>query len=608
MDYFSLNTQLIEKYHKFLYKEMQQIKDINNVYKLDEVYSSETKNQEEALFIKYKSNEIRLNSIYNPTFEASRWVKQYNFKNLNTIIIMFGLGNGVFAKAILNAIKPGDQLLIYEPSFEVFEFVLRHYDLTDILLNKQVSLGVESINTFEFHNNLYAFLDVTNMNSSIICVHPFMDTIFEEELVNFWKEVRQAFIHARTNINTVIRFGEKEVENSINNLKYLKDSSTIWELKEIIPKESTAIIVSAGPSVAGQIDGLKNAKGKAIIFAVDRVLDYLLDSGVVPDFVVSVDPMKEIQYFTRRDDVTVPMIYFNDSNSDILSKHKGKKIISNCGEFLVRAYTKLNKLPPITLLSPSVATVTFTNCLDLGFKRIVLVGQDLAYSDSYTHVGGIEEKNGYQMEACVKGVNGKQIKSRSDWQSFVIWFQDMITLHPEIEVIDAKLSGAKIEGTTNMPLSEVVSSLTKIIWNDDMISALNMSFNEEEFQLLKEYLEGSIDAMTEIFEKSNKGIEICNKFIESVKTNISYENSRNIQLELKEINDYIVDQPIYLLMDYLVKAKSVNQLATIKQFSGDLQNDELTTCEKSLKIYEAIVWSIDFIRPLLENSVQELIS
>lgn len=606
MDYLSLNTQSIKEHHMFLYKKLKRKKDLVIKKKLDDIFTLETKNQERALFIKYKSNEIRLNSKYNSTYEASRWIKQYNFRNLNTIVIMFGLGNGVFAKAILNQMKLGDQLLIYEPSYELFEYVLEHYDVSEILTNSQVSIGVESISTFEFHKNLLAFLDVTNMNSSIICMHPFYDRIFKNELVNFWKEVRQAFIHARTNINTIIRFGEKEIENSITNLKYLKNSSTIWELKNYIPKDATAIIVSAGPSVTNQIDDLKKAKGKAIIFAVDRVLDYLLDSGVVPDFVVTVDPMKETKYFTHRDNVTIPLLCFSDSNSEILNKHKGKKIISNCGEFLLRAYTKLTKFPPVTLLSPSVATVTFSNCLDLGFKHIVLVGQDLSYSDTYTHVGGVEEKNIYQMDVYIKGIDGNQIRSRSDWKSFVIWFQDMIILNPDVNVIDAKLSGAKIEGTTNLLLHDVVSCLKNDIWNDDVIEKLDKTFNEEEFELFKDYLVDSKDALENIYEKAECGITLCKKVIECLNNDIPYENSKHIQIELKEINNYIVAQPIYFLMDYIIKGKIVDQMVTIKQLSGNSDDDDMATYMKSIKIYEAIIDSVEFIRPLLENSIKEL--
>ncbi|MFV0341942.1 MAG: motility associated factor glycosyltransferase family protein [Anaerocolumna sp.] len=605
MNYFELNIELLEKNHGFLYKGLQE-NTVNKCDKIEAVYSVETKNREQSLFVKYRSKEIRLNSIYNPSFEASRWVKQFNFKNLNKIIIMFGMGNGVFAKAILNEMKQDDYLFICEPSYEIFDFVLKHYDLTDILNNKQVSLGVENINTFEFHNNLYALLDATNMNSSIVCIHPFMGDVFKEELIDFWKEVKQAFIHARTNINTIIRFGESEIKNSINNLKYINESATIWELKEVIPKDSTAIIVSAGPSVASQIDDLKKAKGKAVIFAVDRVLDYLLDSGVVPDFVVTVDPMKETKYFSKRDDVSVPLIYFGDSNSDILDMHKGKKIISNCGEYLVSAYTKMDKLPPVTLLSPSVATVTFTNCIDLGFKHIVLVGQDLAFSETFTHVGGVEEKNEYQVEVYVNGVNGKLIKSRSDWKAFIIWFQDMITLHSEIQVIDAKLTGAKIAGAINMSLGEVVNSLTNEVWNENILFDLNNGFGEEEFIIFKEYLADCFDKMDKILEKASDGIEICKEYIALQKSNEMVENNRLMQIELKSVNDYIVEQPIYLLIDYLVKVKVANHLATIKNISGDLQDDELVTCEKSLEIYGAIIDSIEYIQPLLENSLNGL--
>ena len=51
-------------------------------------------------------------------------------------------------------------------------------------------------------------------------------------------------------------------------------------------KGHPAIIVSAGPSLEKNIHLLREAKGKAVIIAVDAVLPTLVPAGVIPDIVV----------------------------------------------------------------------------------------------------------------------------------------------------------------------------------------------------------------------------------------------------------------------------------------------------------------------------------
>ena len=55
-----------------------------------------------------------------------------------------------------------------------------------------------------------------------------------------------------------------------------------------------------------------------------------------------------------------------------------------------------------------------------------MIGQDLAYQGEATHAGGIESKGinnniGYEM---IEGIDGGQVRTRSDWLAYLKWFEN----------------------------------------------------------------------------------------------------------------------------------------------------------------------------------------
>ncbi|ROR31543.1 hypothetical protein EDD66_101160 [Mobilisporobacter senegalensis] len=608
MTYYEKNVECIKKNRKYMYSCLKDLDMSTTFEQIEEIRSVIAKDGEQAVIIKYRGIDYRLNSLYRPMEEANKWVDQFSFNNYNNIISMYGFGNGIFARAIIEKMGEKDTFLIYEPCPEIFFHVLNNYDLTDILSNQKVSIAVEKINDFEFHNVLRGSMDITNMSGQIMCAYPQYDKIFPESCVEFWKEIKEAYIHTKTNVNTEIVFGKRFIENTLNNIKYISKSNTIIEFRNDIPTDIPAIVVAAGPSVEKQIDEIKRAKGKAVIFAVDRILEYLLDSGVEPDFVVTVDPMKPVKCFSSRTNVTIPLMCFIESNYEILDRHIGRKIICNCNRFLDKIYIDANKIPPRTRSSASVATVAFTLCVVLGFERIILVGQDLAYSEGKSHAGGIKEEYSLAREVMVEDIYGKQVKSRYDWKEFAIWYQDMLTVCPNLKVIDAKEEGAKIKGTTIMSLKEAIDTYGGKEADFSLnIDEKAVTFGDEEMVSIKKYLKDNLEILNKMKKKSNEAIKVCNILIkESKKFKTETHTAKEALKKLSKINTYILEQPINSLMDQYVTAVAAQQLVDIYQFSDDVQKNSIKTYEKAKNVFEAILNAVDYVKPKLEESIDNL--
>lgn len=604
MGYYEKNLECIKKIRDFMYQQMMKSDISLTTNRVEYIKDLDTREQIKALAIGYKGKEYRLNSSYYPMEEARKWALQYKSRNLRSIITMYGFGNGTFARALLENAGDSYILLIYEPSADIFYHTLANYDVSDILSNGRVSLSVEGINDFEFQNSLKGLVNISNIGDLVMCMHPHYKEMFPESCITYWEKIKESYYSAKMNINTEIHFGRRYIENTLKNMQFLRDSITLDEIRDSLPKDVPAIVVAAGPSVVKNIDLLKKAKGKSVIFAVDRILDFLLDSGLEPDFVVTLDALKPVKYFSQRDNVTVPLIYFQESNYEITEKHKGKKIICNCAKFLKSIYTKLGIKPPYIGSSASVATVAFTICLELGYQDIILVGQDLAYDGDQSHAGKEEDSFVVNRDIMIEDIHGNMIRSRRDWKEFVKWYEDTLTVFPQINVIDAKEKGARIKGTTVMPLEEAICRYcTTDIDCDTLFDQSKKTFTHENLKDIKKYLEENYSYLKMIRRKSKEAVKICDGLLKNSRAGIQTEPDTQIK-KLSNISSYISKKPVYFLMDRYVIAISAQSIMEMNHFTENHMENCINTYEKSKNIFEAFIEAVDYIEPKLKEAIE----
>lgn len=607
MDYYNKNMASIKEHMPNLLKAIED-KKITSSNKLEEILSITTKDENKAIILKYKSKEFRLNSNYRPIEEAKRWAKAYEITNINTVINMFGLGNGVFARALIDKMDDSSYLLIYEPSYDVLDHTLRNYDITDIITNEKVIFFIEGFNDEDFRRVSNSVTSITNLNSQIQCVHPKYDEIFPESAVKFYKALKDSYTSEVINTNTIVKLGRRNIDNIFNNLTYLRENSSIIELKEIIPENIPAIIVAAGPSVEESIEELKRAKGRAVIFAVDSILNFLLDSGVEPDFVLCIDPNKSKRHFTRETPITIPLITYFESNYDILSIHKGKKIFCSQNKFIEELYKNAGKTNPYVQPSGSVALVAFSVCIKLGFKEIILVGQDLAYKDNQTHAGRAKKvKFNPDRDVELEGINGELIRSRYDWNEFVKGYEDLITFYSDITVIDAKQYGAKINGTKVMELGMAIDrycnkALDIVFGNQE----IKNTFTSEDMIGIKEYLQSNLLVLRSIKSKINKAIKDCSLLIRENQQASGGKKQEDAIKRISKTNKYVEKQRIYTIMDAYVVALATNEMTQMFKFTDSVEENSLNTYKQSKAIYEAAIEAVDYVYPKLEELISTL--
>lgn len=603
------NMSLMERIRPDLYKKLKEI-FASNEYSYDNIEEADTRDGHKALIVDKDNTKYRLNSLYKPLKEAEKWAGQYEFHNLNISVIMFGIGNGIFVREMLNRLKPDASVYLFEPDLSIFLYVLNNINIEDILEDKRVYLFINNINENGFSDLLQRDIDWVTMPTQIVCSHPVYDKIYGDEFVEFLRAVHGANKMAKVNIDTEKHMSIKLVDNAIRNLKYIKESNYVSEFIGKIPEELPAIIVAAGPSLDKNIDELKRAEGKAFIFATDTSVKYLLQHNINFDAIITIDAKKGIWHLKDEKCHNVPLFCVLEAKSELMDMHIGRKIWFRGSVYMYDLYSRFNREFPGYNSGGSVATAAFSLCVSMKFKNIVFIGQDLAYSGEVTHAGGVVRnvQGDKQGRELVESIDGGKVWSRYDWLIYLEWFENSIRDLKGINVIDATEGGALIHGTEVMALSEVIDKYCKEDFSfSDMLDKMPYTFPDEEYKKVRDDIVHLRKEFNDIKQKSKEGIKAAEKVISIV--NKGEDNPVNEAKNLKKvdkINKFLAKQDAYNILDVYITNSVSKDLQTVNMLSDDEDENMKKTLEISVSIYKALIEAVDSLTPVLEETLEKV--
>ncbi len=604
--YLQDNLKYLKKHKISLYQYLNG-EETNPIIDNIKVTSVPTRTEIDALEITSTEGTIRLNSKFDPLQEATRWVQQFNIKNLGMVAAMFGLGNGLFLRELLKLLESDSYVIVYEPSYTVFTHVLERYQLGDLLSDERVLLIVEGINDSELPIYISQVMNWMNLYSRLECCHPGYDKLYRASYDDFHTMLQDNMLESLVVKGTHEKLTRTIVNNSIRNMQFLKDTITFWDLQERLPKDVPVIIVSAGPSLLKNIEVLRLAKGKAIIIAVDRAYDTLQRYQIEPDFVANIDANKNVKATEHPESFTVPLLCKLEGSYQILSQHRGKKIFFDCSDFMRKIYLGMNKKFPPIATGGSITTAVFTLMAASGFQRIVFVGSDLAYQNGLSHAGMDQLLPWDQglIELYVDDIDGNKVKTRFDWYSYLRWLEAMILQFPDCDFIDATEGGARIQGTRLLTLKEVVEQHCNT--NVDcraILESVEPTFNKEELHIIMEKLFAAREEVTEIREKAQKTIYDCQKLITNMKLqkNESSE-SRRLVKRLFTANAQIEGKSIFSLLDQYILSASTDEIGSLNIMSNDKQKDEMASYETTELIYRRMLEGCDLLLSVINKII-----
>lgn len=414
----------------------------------------EAKDGSRILYVEENGQRMRLNSAYDPSHEAMRWAAKYDdLENVKTTIVLQGLLNGFFLRALELTVRSNVNFIVYEPSEAMFLYVVKHYNLTDIFADPRVRLVVPSMDMDAFYQELSASVGIVKSNIlGVITPGYARDDGFSEicRQIQIIDEAESGFReHLAKDAfwNTLYAF-------SVMDANYL-----VYDFIQTFPKDIPIIMVAGGPSLLKNAGELKRAKGKALIVAIERAVSVLLEHGIVPDMMVTIDPTKDPGFLDYEEVSDTYLLCGFGANRVALQHHNGHLV-------LMHSDVRYNEMPGLDgrLLNfgdigGGVAPAAFIHFLYMRTENLILVGQDLAFDGDVTHADGRNDDLDRYPLMEAEGIHGGTVKTRWDMDRFRNFMERKMREYPSTAVTDATEGGALIHGTKVRTLRETIDEL-----------------------------------------------------------------------------------------------------------------------------------------------------
>ena len=575
----------------------------------DDVMWDVSLSEEDIMAINRNGRLYYLNSRYSDEEFTKNWVNQFEKDNYKTVYIIFGLSNFKCVKELIKNVGKENVILLYEPDKNIFIKSIEKTDIIDVINCDNAVLCINGINDELFGSFVAMVLaDYGLMRLTKYCCMPNYDELYPEIWRDVIRNIKEKYESVILSRNTEILMATEFVKNKVNNCKDIVRQYTILELKskfELIEniKDIPAILVAAGPSLDKNINEIKKAKGKAFIVAVDTALKSLLNNDIIPDVLITVDPHKPPILFMHTKFKDIPMVVCDCSNYELNLLHNEKRFyfadVNSYMSYIYREGTG-NKLHS-TESGGSVANNAFSLINILGFKKIILVGQDLAYTDKKMHTtdaygdsdSNLLKDNKKYFE--VEDINGDMVYTEYNMNLYRKWFESQIVRYTDLLVIDATEGGAKIEGSEIMTLKDAIKRECKTdIDFKKIINEISRPITDEKAdEILKEIDNMPNDLLAEK-DKLKKYKRKYEKLEElSRKGKVASKEFNKLVEEINEITEYIDNKELLKLANVYEKNTEFEVLGNVYHTKDSVKDEIRDISNNGIKLMDSYIRGID---------------
>lgn len=566
--YYQKNLEAMEDHKPALYKYFKQIHE-----KVDENDQTILMDGNGSIAIKKQDDWWYVNSVRNSEYAARIWGGNMDDIRYNNTIVLCGMSNCDYIREVISKMTKDNALVIYEPDYRVFAMNMLYTDISDILTNDNCFLLVDGVNLHKLSDCLSSLVNANTMKYTLFYASPGYDVAWSEELAEFMERCKKIFENIQLLDNTIVLKSQNVNYNVIMNLKFLMNGSTIDELKNTFEQnyvlDVPAIIVASGPSLDKNISYLSKAKNKAFIIATDSALRMLMKYEIMPDIIVTLDPDKERILFSDDRVNDIPMLYSVHATYDILENNRSRKFIYSNMEFLDKLMRNMNK--QISIINPggSVANAGFAAAQYLGFKRIMMIGQDLAFTDNKKHASVVYKEKEYTEGeepglTTIEGQDGTMLTTYMNLKNYRDWYENVIEFNPQLHVINATEGGALIHGADHCRLIDAIEKYCdKTVDFKKIIDQADDTFAEEE----KDAFITTVEQYRDECEKVAQMTRDCSAKYDQL---AACENEKQVKAIDKEIQKLVDQMEHSSIMEFIsYYARQVENKATSDLYDSD---------------------------------------
>lgn len=446
-----------------------------------------------------------------------------------TTFFVSGMGLGYHVSE-LERRYPRPILIIAEDDLALIKAALCVVDLSKPLRARRIAFFTTADRS-RVHRTLRSIL--TTVMLGIRFVTPAHTKRYHAE---FYKQslglMRDFVEYARLQVVSLVRNARISCKNAAFNLPaYVKYPGV-----EVLEKRAAgypAIVVAAGPSLARNIDQLGGLRDRAVIISVQTVLKKLLARGVPPHFVTSLD-FHEIsaQFFRGIEDFRdVTLVAESKVTWHVVDHFRGRMHVlqSEFNDQLLReAAPRRGSLRP----GSTVAHLAFYLAEHLGCDPIILVGQDLSFTEGLYYPAGMQveriwgpELNRFQTvemkqwERIVRArhglrqlqdVHGRTVYTDEQMFTYAEQFQSDFA-STKARVIHATEGGLKLEHTEVMSLREAAERFCTRPLPKDLFAAVAGAQRDGEDARVVETIERRLEELRDTREIATRTEELLTR-------------------------------------------------------------------------------------------------
>ncbi|EOC3120062.1 6-hydroxymethylpterin diphosphokinase MptE-like protein [Campylobacter coli] len=489
----------------------------------------------------YENLEEEINFFYQSILEKT---PRYPF------VCIYGIGNALLIK---NLAKHYKHLFVFESEIELFILALSTIDLSEELCSGKIYLV--DIEEERVDIQLLILFDMKDMFEYLSLYEMFVNNVYYKK---FYEDIwHRADELCEKNIEVIVR-------NLISNLNigfecYSHLLQNIPSMLESIPFQrilsqrknqfENAIVVSAGPSLAKQLPLLKAYQDKVVIFCADGALSMLEKEGIVPDYVTNLDFTDlTMKFFQNKENKTSLNMLSCATHPNLVHFLDNKSVILRDDPLYQRF--NLNDFGYIDT-GTHVSHFSYTLALALGFKNIIMIGQDLAFDEKgNSHSKGFSYGEQFSGEKTVPTLQVPAYAGKGEVLTHITWNDYRIKLEylfacndQKAKFYNATEGGARINFTEELSFKECCEKL--------------LTKEKPKFELPKSLTKNRSDKLLVKFkEKIQKDQENAKRFLDDA-------------LALKQILENILSKDFILPLEFLEKVYQ-----NIENFNHNLDTDE----------------------------------
>ncbi|ECL0157976.1 motility associated factor glycosyltransferase family protein [Campylobacter jejuni] len=491
----------------------------------------------------YENLEEELNFFYQSILEKT---PRYPF------ICIYGIGNALLIK---NLAKHYKHLFVFESEIELFILALSVLDLSEELKTYQVILFDAAVKDVEIHIAMIfdqqSILEYLSLYEMFISSHYYLK-YYETSILSLnelcIKSAAVAIRNADISCFLPLLTHGQFLQNIPSMLESIPFQRILNERKN---KFENAIVVSAGPSLAKQLPLLKAYQEKAVIFCADGALSMLEKEGIIPDYVTNLDFTDlAMKFFQNKENKTSLNVLSCATHPNVVHSLKAENCVIILRNKALYQRFNLNDFGYIDT-GTHVSHFSYTLALALGFKNIILIGQDLAFDEKgNSHSQGFSYGEQFSGEKTVPTLKTQAYAGKGEVLTHITWNDYRIKLEylfacnsKEAKFYNATEGGARINFTEELSFKECCEKL--------------LTKEKPKFELPKSLTKNRSDKLLVKFkEKIQKDQENAKRFL-------------NDALALKQILENILSKDFILPLEFLEKVYQ-----NIENFNHSLDTDE----------------------------------